>query len=434
MALGEAGESGGAPARRRADLVARPARGRGSRPGCWSSSATRPAARTRPRVGSRRPAAGAAASTCRRRCGPSARRARRARAPGRRRAGSPGRRRSRPTARASQARRAGPRARAPRGRAARSRSGGRASPGDRRAQRPLRAQRLARACLHRRRAAGAGRRSANSRAAGVSARAPRGRPGQELARARRRRRRAPPSIAITRSAAGRQRSRRCSASTTVVPHSSLRRRSSHDQLVARHRVELRGRLVEQHAARGRPRQRGGQRDALELAAGERRRCGGRAAAGDRQRQRGLLHRPRATAAARLAAVLEREARARRAPSPITTCVSGSWKSVPHTLAQLARARARACPCPPPRRAPANSPPWKCGTRPHAARSSVDLPEPDAPGEHDELAPASSSRLDVAQRRPSALGVAVGEPARGAGRTLIARSPGARRTARARAPR
>ena len=28
--------------------------------------------------------------------------------------------------------------------------------------------------------------------------------------------------------------------------------------------------------------------------------------------------------------------------------------------------------------PANVPPWKCGTSPHAARSSVDLPDPDAP--------------------------------------------------------
>ena len=43
------------------------------------------------------PPAGAAASTCRRRCGPSARPSRRARARGRRRAGSPGRPRSRTT-------------------------------------------------------------------------------------------------------------------------------------------------------------------------------------------------------------------------------------------------------------------------------------------------------------------------------------------------
>ena len=28
--------------------------------------------------------------------------------------------------------------------------------------------------------------------------------------------------------------------------------------------------------------------------------------------------------------------------------------------------------------PANVPPWKCGTSPAAARSSVDFPDPDAP--------------------------------------------------------
>ena len=34
--------------------------------------------------------------------------------------------------------------------------------------------------------------------------------------------------------------------------------------------------------------------------------------------------------------------------------------------------------PPASSRPVNSPPWKCGTRPEAARSSVDFPEPEPP--------------------------------------------------------
>ena len=69
--------------------------------------------------------------------------------------------------------------------------------------------------------------SENSRAAGVAstgrrraahARKPRGAASQATRAS---------TIAITRSAAGRQRSSRCSAITTAVPQSSLRRRSSH---------------------------------------------------------------------------------------------------------------------------------------------------------------------------------------------------------------
>ena len=84
-----------------------------------------------------------------------------------------------------------------------------------------------------------------------------------------------------------------------------------DQLVARHRVELRGGLVEQQQLRPvgqRPRQ----RDPLQLATGER---VGAAVEQlrDAERQRRLLHRPR-DGRGRLAAVLERERDLRAHPA------------------------------------------------------------------------------------------------------------------------
>ena len=86
--------------------------------------------------------------------------------------------------------------------------------------------------------------------------------------------------------------------------------------------------------------------------------------------------PRATAAALQPRFSSGNASSDRTV-PITTCVSGSWNSVPAT------AESSAGPCsrvsrPPQASRPANVPPWKCGTRPAAARRSVDLPEPDAP--------------------------------------------------------
>ena len=62
---------------------------------------------------------------------------------------------------------------------------------------------------------------------------------------------------------------------------------------------------------------------------------------------------------------------------MTTCVSGSWNSVPATAASSAGPCSRVS-IPPTSARPANSPPWKCGTSPEAMRSSVDLPDPDPP--------------------------------------------------------
>ena len=63
--------------------------------------------------------------------------------------------------------------------------------------------------------------------------------------------------------------------------------------------------------------------------------------------------------------------------PISTCVSGSCSSVPATAASSPGPCSRVS-SPAQRSRPANTPPWKCGTSPQAARSSVDLPEPDPP--------------------------------------------------------
>ena len=89
--------------------------------------------------------------------------------------------------------------------------------------------------------------------------------------------------------------------------------------------------------------------------------------------------------------------------PITTCVSGSWNSVPATAASVAgpvlarvepaddaRGR-RTC-----RRGSA-------ARGPQAARSSVDLPDAEQPGEHDELAGLDAQRRRRAARARAAPG-------------------------------
>ena len=144
----------------------------------------------------------------------------------------------------------------------------------------------------------------------------------------------PPVSAITRSAAARQRSSRCSASTIVDVAVLVQPAQQADQLVAGDRVELRGRLVEHDQLRP-PGERRAERDALQLAAGQ---LGGRAVEQmrDPERERRLLD-------------AARDARPRDSPRfssgnassartvPITTCVSGSWNSVPTDARELARA-------------------------------------------------------------------------------------------------
>ena len=117
-----------------------------------------------------------------------------------------------------------------------------------------------------------------------------GGPFDELARAGRRRQTRPPSSTTTRSAAARQRSMRCSASTTVAPHSSLSRRSC--QISS---SPATGSSCEvgssRSSSRGCADERGAERDALQLASRERVRATGRA--GPRSRARAPSPRPRA---------------------------------------------------------------------------------------------------------------------------------------------
>jgi hypothetical protein len=86
--------------------------------------------------------------------------------------------------------------------------------------------------------------------------------------------------------------------------------------------------------------------------------------------------PRATAGARSPRFSSGKASSWRTV-PSTTCVSGSWNSVPATAASAAGACSRVS-RPPTTARPPKTPPWKCGTSPEAARSSVDLPLADSP--------------------------------------------------------
>jgi len=75
--------------------------------------------------------------------------------------------------------------------------------------------------------------------------------------------------------------------------------------------------------------------------------------------------------------------------PMTTCVSGSWKSVPTARESSAGPLSRSS-IPQISARPAKVPPWKCGTSPLAIRSSVDLPEAEAPARTANSPCASSS--------------------------------------------
>ena len=273
-----------------------------------------------------------------------------------------------------------PRARAPRAaRCARARAGGvgRAS----RRRRQSAGARSARGPSFTPPAAGAAPRARTAARPASAAPARLARPGEERARRRRRRRPRRRAIATTRSAAARQRSSRCSARTTAVPHSSLSRRSS--QISSSPATGSSCEVGSSSSTEPRaPGQRRAERDALQLAAGELVRRAVEQVR-DPERERRLLH-PARDGGGRPG----RGSRAGRPSSartvPITTCVSGSWNSEPATAASSAGPCSRVS-SPPTSRRPPNSPPWKCGTSPQAARSSVDLPEPERAGQHDELA-------------------------------------------------
>ncbi len=94
--------------------------------------------------------------------------------------------------------------------------------------------------------------------------------------------------------------------------------------------------------------------------------------------------------------------------PITTCVSGSWNSVPTAAASSPGPCSRVS-IPATDTRPASTPPWKWGTSPLAARSRVDLPDPDAAGEHDELAGADRQARPRRSAGRRASGIPVAHP-------------------------
>ena len=147
-----------------------------------------------------------------------------------------------------------------------------------------------------------------------------------------------------------------------------------EQLVAGDGVELRGRLVEQDERRA-GRERGAERDALQLAAGE---LGGRAVEqlGDAERERGLLD-PARDGRRREAGVLEREGElgAHRAEDDLRLGLLEERAGDRGEVGRPVLARVEPADDAAARR---TSPPWKCGTSPLAQRSSVDLPEPVPP--------------------------------------------------------
>ena len=343
---------------------------------------------------------GAAACSCRRRCGPSARPARRARARGRGRAARSGRPRSRARRRAAPARARAVVARA----AARSRAA--PAPAARPARsRPTRASRSpARASLT---DAGSGRaRPARTGArpgvasAGVASAA------QARKLARRRRRRRSRALDQRDHAVGR---RQAALEPVLGDHHGrapvlVQPPQQPDQLVARDRVELRGRLVEQQQrAAGGPARRRSPRAAARRPRACR--CGARAGA-PMPSASAISSTARATAAGGSPRCSSGSASSARTP-PITTCVSGLLEDRAADGGQLARA-VLAHVEPADRRArPLASPPWKCGHEPAERAQQRRLARARHAGQHREGARLELER-DVAQRAAGALRVAVAE--------------------------
>ena len=86
---------------------------------------------------------------------------------------------------------------------------------------------------------------------------------------------------------------------------------------------------------------------------------------------------------------------------ITIWSSGSWNTEATCPASWAGVASRVS-RPHTTTRPENVPPWKCGTRPASARTSVDLPEPDGPSSDDVLAVGDLERDAV--ERDVAVGV------------------------------
>ena len=212
----------------------------------------------------------------------------------------------------------------------------------------------------------------------------------------------PPIIAIARSAAPRHRSSRCSDEQHGGVGVLVQPPQQPDQLVPGHRIQLRGRLVEHDQLRA-PRERGAERHALQLAAGELRRssapAGGRSPAPARPPPPRARPRPPARRGSRV------ETPARPAPFPSRSGSRGPGTGCPRH-GPAPRDRGRGCPSRPTVTRPEKSPPWKWGTKPLAAPSSVDLPDPEAPATPRARPARVSARLG--QRRADGPRIAVAD--------------------------
>ena len=327
----------------------------------------------------------------RRRCGPSARPSRPGATRGRRPAGPPARAGARATRRRSAS--AGRRAVGRRRRRSAPAAGGR---------RRVRRGRLGRQAARR----AAPPRVAGPRPAAAQPGEPRtaARPAccerraaaarEEVRGGRRRRATAPSPSATTRSAAGQAALEPVLGEHDRGPPLLVEAPQDAEQLVAGDRVELGGRLVEQQ-------QRAGARRAPRRArrAGARRRTArassGRAGARSPSAS-AASSTPRATAAGAQPRFSSGNASSARTV-PITTCVSGSWNSVPGDRGQLGRAvLARVEPAD--QRAPGELAAVEVRHEPGRGAQQRRLARARAAGEHDELARLDAQR-DVAQRRP-----------------------------------
>ena len=244
--------------------------------------------------------------------------------------------------------------------------------------------------------------SENSRAAGVAsggrasaaqARNSRGSPSQTTR---------PRSSAMARSAAGRQRSRRCSAITIVVPHSSLSRRKSQISSspatgssceVGSSSSSSSGLWASAPASATRC---SSPPDSVSVRRSSSCAMPSASAASSTARATAAAGSPRCSSASAISA---------RTPL-ITTCDSGSWNSVPQTRESSLGPCSRTD-MPATASSPDASPPWKCGTTPHAATQQRGLAAAGLPG-HDGERPGLELQRQLAERGPCGLRVAVGE--------------------------
>ncbi len=196
---------------------------------------------------------------------------------------------------------------------------------------------------------------------------------------------APTPSTTARSASGAARSRRCSASSTVVPRSALRRATAASTSsapwgsscdVGSSRTSADGDAASAPAIATRWRS-----PPDSVVGARRRRCAMPSASSvsSTRRRIAVSERPRFSSTNAMSC----------STSSTTSCASGSWLTNPTTSAssrgwwlRVERPKATT--------SPLNRPPVACGTRPFAARSSVLLPEPESPTTS-RISPAATSR-------------------------------------------